>query len=187
ARTEGRGDRPGRDPPDHPRAEDRQYRGLHGARRRGAAGSEGAPATRQHRRLDRRARFAQALQGRRPRGPRGLRVRPVAEELQRHQGRRPARGVRDQGGRAHAVRRAAGVMTIHRPGGVSRSVRVTEQVHHELAELVRAEVKDPRVGMVTITGVELTPDYAYATVYFSVLPDDEATVANTLAGLRHAA
>ena len=78
-------------------------------------------------------------------------------------------------------------MTSHRPGGVSRSVRVTEQVHHELAELVRAEVKDPRVGMVTITGVELTPDYAYATVYFSVLPDDEATVANTLAGLRHAA
>lgn len=78
-------------------------------------------------------------------------------------------------------------MTIHRPGGVSRSVRVTEAVHHELAELVRAEVKDPRVGMVTITGVELTPDYAYATVYFSVLPDDEATVANTLGGLRHAA
>ncbi len=77
-------------------------------------------------------------------------------------------------------------MTTRRPGGVSRSVRVTEQVHHELAELVRAEVKDPRVGMVTITGVELTPDYAYATVYFSVLPDDEATVASTLAGLRHA-
>ena len=43
------------------------------------------------------------------------------------------------------------------------------------------------MGMVTITGVELTPDYAYATVYFSVLPDDEATVASTLAGLRHAA
>jgi ribosome-binding factor A len=60
-------------------------------------------------------------------------------------------------------------------------------VHHELAELVRAEVKDPRVGMVTITGVALTPDYAYATVYFSVLPDDEVTVASTLAGLRHAA
>ncbi|MBN9425031.1 MAG: 30S ribosome-binding factor RbfA [Burkholderiales bacterium] len=75
----------------------------------------------------------------------------------------------------------------HQPGGVSRSVRVTEQVHHELAELVRGELKDPRVGLVTITGVELTPDYAYATVHFSVLPDDEATVANTLAGLRNAA
>ncbi len=78
-------------------------------------------------------------------------------------------------------------MTSHRPGGVARSVRVTEQVHHEIAELVRAEVKDPRIGMVTITGVELTPDYAYATVHFSVLPDDEATVASTLAGLRRAA
>ncbi len=78
-------------------------------------------------------------------------------------------------------------MATRRPGGTSRSVRVTGQVHHELAELVRAEVKDPRVGMVTITGVALTPDYAYATVYFSVLPDDEVTVASTLAGLRHAA
>ncbi len=64
---------------------------------------------------------------------------------------------------------------------------MTEQVHHELAELIRAEVKDPRVGMVTITGVELTPDYAYATVYFSVLPDDEQTLASTIAGLKHAA
>ncbi len=66
-------------------------------------------------------------------------------------------------------------------------MRVAEQVHHELAELIRAELKDPRVGMVTITGVDLTPDYAYATVYFSVLPDDEPAVAGTLAGLRRAA
>ncbi len=73
-------------------------------------------------------------------------------------------------------------------GAVARSVRVSEQVHHELADLVRAELKDPGLtGMVTITGVELTPDYAYATVYFSVLPDDEAAVAATLAGLRRAA
>jgi len=78
-------------------------------------------------------------------------------------------------------------MARQRPGGTSRGVRVSEQVHHELAELVRGELKDPRIGMVTITGVELTPDYAYATVYFSVLPDDEAAVAETLAGLRRAA
>jgi ribosome-binding factor A len=64
---------------------------------------------------------------------------------------------------------------------------VTEQVHHELAEMIRAEVKDPRVGLVTITGVELTPDYAYATVWFTVLPDDPENVASTLAGLRRAA
>ena len=78
-------------------------------------------------------------------------------------------------------------MSRHQPGGSGRSVRVAEQVHHELAELVRAEVKDPRVGMVTLTGVELTPDYAYATVYFTVLPDDPATVASTKAGLERAA
>ena len=64
---------------------------------------------------------------------------------------------------------------------------MTEQVHHELAEMIRAEVKDPRVGLVTVTGVELTPDYAYATVWFTVLPDDPEKVASTLAGLRHAA
>ena len=40
--------------------------------------------------------------------------------------------------------------------------------------------------MVTITGVDLTPDYAYATVHFTVLPDDPQTVADTLAGLRRA-
>lgn len=72
------------------------------------------------------------------------------------------------------------------PSG-GRAPRVTEQVHHELAEMIRAEVKDPRVGMVTVTGVELTPDYAYATVWFTVLPDDPDTVAATLAGLRRAA
>ncbi len=68
-----------------------------------------------------------------------------------------------------------------------RAPRVTEQVHHELAEMIRGEVKDPRVGMVTVTGVELTPDYAYATVWFTVLPDDPETVAATLTGLRRAA
>ncbi|HWS74800.1 MAG TPA: 30S ribosome-binding factor RbfA [Quisquiliibacterium sp.] len=74
-----------------------------------------------------------------------------------------------------------------RPPAGGRAPRVTEQVHHELAEMIRAEVKDPRVGLVTVTGVELTPDYAYATVYFTVLPDDAATVAETLVGLRRAA
>jgi ribosome-binding factor A len=78
-------------------------------------------------------------------------------------------------------------MTRHKPGGSGRGARVAEQIHHELAEMVRGELKDPRVGLVTITGVDLTPDYAYATVWFSVLPDDPATLELTLAGLRRAA
>ncbi|MGH1360120.1 MAG: 30S ribosome-binding factor RbfA [Burkholderiaceae bacterium] len=65
----------------------------------------------------------------------------------------------------------------------NRSERVAQQLHQEVAAIVRGELKDPRIGMVTITGVDLTPDYAYLTVYFSVLPDDEETVAKTTEGL----
>jgi len=57
-------------------------------------------------------------------------------------------------------------------GEVVRTVRIGEQMQRELAELIRLEVKDPRVGMVTIQGVEVTPDYAHANVFFSVLVGD---------------
>lgn len=66
-------------------------------------------------------------------------------------------------------------------------MRVTELLHQELAQLIQTEVKDPRLGLVTVTGVQLTPDYAHATVWFSVLPDDPERVAETLEGLRAAA
>ena len=45
-----------------------------------------------------------------------------------------------------------------------------------VAELIR-DLKDPRIGMVTINGVEVTPDYAHAKVYFSVLVGDAAECA----------
>ena len=73
------------------------------------------------------------------------------------------------------------------PSGAPRATRVAEQIHHELAQLIAREVKDPRVGMVTLTSVDITPDYAYATVHFTVLPSDDATVARTLEGLRRSA
>lgn len=53
--------------------------------------------------------------------------------------------------------------------------------------MIRAEIKDPRVGMVTLTGVDLTPEYAYATVHYTVFPSDAATVRDTQAGLDRAA
>ena len=55
------------------------------------------------------------------------------------------------------------------PKDYSRSSRVVEQIKRELAELIRLEVKDPRVGFITITDVEITPDYAHAKVFFSSL------------------
>jgi ribosome-binding factor A len=52
-----------------------------------------------------------------------------------------------------------------------RSRRIAEQIQRELAELLRTEVKDPRVGMVTITDVEVTQDHSHAKVYFTLMGD----------------
>ncbi|MFM1989441.1 MAG: ribosome-binding factor [Pseudomonadota bacterium] len=78
-------------------------------------------------------------------------------------------------------------MNRHSRSGGDRSVRVAEQIHQELAQIIAREVKDPRIGMVTLTSVDITPDYAYATVHFTVLPSDDETVARTLEGLRRSA
>lgn len=53
----------------------------------------------------------------------------------------------------------------------SRSSRVAEQIQRELAELISLELKDPRVGLITLTGVEVTPDYAHAKVFYTTLAD----------------
>ena len=65
----------------------------------------------------------------------------------------------------------------------SRSDRVAEQIRRELAELIRLELKDPRVRWVTLTGVEVTPDYAHAKVFFTALTD-AAQQEEIAAGLR---
>jgi ribosome-binding factor A len=54
----------------------------------------------------------------------------------------------------------------------NRSFQVADQIQRDLAELIARELKDPRVGMVTIQGVEVTPDYAHAKVFFSLLVGD---------------
>jgi ribosome-binding factor A len=57
----------------------------------------------------------------------------------------------------------------HKRSTPNRSNRVNDQIQRDLAELIR-DLKDPRIGnMVTITNVEVTPDYAHAKVYFSLL------------------
>ena len=50
----------------------------------------------------------------------------------------------------------------------NRGFRVADQIQRDLTELIARELKDPRVGMVTIQAVEVTPDYAHAKVYFSL-------------------
>jgi ribosome-binding factor A len=53
--------------------------------------------------------------------------------------------------------------------GFSRTDRVAQQIQRELAELVRLEVNDPRVRLVTITAVEVANDYSHAKVFFTRL------------------
>lgn len=57
--------------------------------------------------------------------------------------------------------------------GFSRKDRVSEQIRRELADLIGTELRDPRVGMVSITDVEVTADYAHAKIYFSTLAGRE--------------
>ena len=54
----------------------------------------------------------------------------------------------------------------------NRSYRVADQIQRDLTELIARELKDPRVGMVTVNSVEVTPDYAHAKVFFSLLVGD---------------
>jgi ribosome-binding factor A len=56
----------------------------------------------------------------------------------------------------------------HKRSTPNRSNRVADQIQRDVAELIRS-LKDPRIGMVTISAVEVTPDYAHAKVFFSVL------------------
>ena len=66
----------------------------------------------------------------------------------------------------------------------NRGYRVADQIQRDLSELIARELKDPRVGMVTLNAVEVTPDYAHAKVYFSLLTGDPA---ETEEALNHAA
>ena len=67
----------------------------------------------------------------------------------------------------------------------NRGFKVADQIQRDLTELIARELKDPRVGMVTVQSVEVTPDYAHAKVYFSVLvgdPKECETALNQAAG-----
>jgi len=64
--------------------------------------------------------------------------------------------------------------------------RIADQVQRELSGLLRSELKDPRVGFITLTGVEVSPDLAHAKIFFTTLGDAQS-LSQTEEGLRHAA
>ena len=71
----------------------------------------------------------------------------------------------------------------------SRTQRIGDQMQRELAQLIRREVKDPRLGLVTITAVDVSRDLSHAQVYVTVMGQDgndevaqSIKVLNTAAG-----
>jgi ribosome-binding factor A len=79
---------------------------------------------------------------------------------------------------------AAGAMVVS--GNAPRLRRVADQIQRELAALIRLEVKDPRVGMVTLTDVEVARDYGHAKVFFTLLGSEQMRH-DTEQALQHAA
>src|SRR5215218_9670927 len=70
------------------------------------------------------------------------------------------------------------------PRSSGRSQKVGDQIQRELSDIIHRELRDPRVGLITLTGVDVSPDCAYATVYFTCLEADHVPAAK--AGLERA-
>ena len=77
------------------------------------------------------------------------------------------------------------------PKDFSRTRRVGEQIQREMAQLVQQEIKDPRLGLVTISAVKLSKDMSHANVFFTTLDggvsNEEQSVEETLKILEGAA
>lgn len=71
------------------------------------------------------------------------------------------------------------------PQEYSRTLRIGEQIRRELADQIR-KLKDPRVGMVTITDVEVSKDLSHAKIFYTVY-GEEQEVKDTQTGLQNAA
>ena len=67
-----------------------------------------------------------------------------------------------------------------------RHDRLADQIRSEVAEMIEGELKDPRIGFVTVTRVDLSPDFSHARVLVSVLGDEQAQK-DSLMGLESAA
>ncbi len=65
-----------------------------------------------------------------------------------------------------------------------KSTRINEEVYREISNILRGEVKDPRISpIVSVTRTEVTPDLKQAKIYISVLGDEDS-LARTMEGLK---
>jgi ribosome-binding factor A len=72
----------------------------------------------------------------------------------------------------------------------SRTRRVADQIQRHMAELIQMELGDPRVGMVTVTGVDVSHEFEHAKIHFTVLGSDlsdKSQIETTIDALNNAA
>ena len=67
-----------------------------------------------------------------------------------------------------------------------RTARVNEAVKEEIADILEKKLKDPRIGFITVTGVDVSPDLKYADVFVSIMgsKDDQEATFKTLKGAK---
>ena len=80
-------------------------------------------------------------------------------------------------------------MSRHKSKSIpGRNIRLADQIQKDLAELIQREVDVRRAGLITLSGVELSADYAHAKVHFTVMgaePEVAAAILNEKAGWLH--
>ena len=80
-------------------------------------------------------------------------------------------------------------MTRHKSKAIpGRNLRLADQIQKDLAAIIQREIDVARAGLITVSGVELSPDYAHAKVYFTVIGGEPAAAAallNEKAGWLH--
>ena len=69
--------------------------------------------------------------------------------------------------------------------GQGRPQRLGDLIQREVSDLIRLELRDPRVGMITITSVDVSPDLSHAKLFFTLLEKDK--LEDTLQGLKRSA
>ena len=69
--------------------------------------------------------------------------------------------------------------------GQGRPQRLGDLIQREVSDLIRLEVRDPRVGMITLTSVDVSPDMSHARLFFTLLEKDK--LEDTLHGLKRSA
>ncbi len=98
-----------------------------------------------------------------------------------------------RGARAHCPRSRGPnrpvIAIMSRPSTSPHRIhRIADQIQRDLSELIPRELRDPRLGLITVSEVQLSPDYAHAKVFFTVLgaePQPVVAALNERAGYLH--